>query len=91
MEHQMETHRSRLVVIAAAALLLGGCMSTAEIAASDESACRNAGTKPGTPAYAKCLDNRKEQRRVAQIEGDRAAQRMTWGMQQSAQRSFMSR
>jgi hypothetical protein len=86
----MRTHLS-LLSIAAAMLALGACASPAEIAASDESACRSSGTRPGTPAFAKCLADRKEQRRVAQIEGDRAAQRMQWGMQQSAQRSFMSR
>jgi uncharacterized lipoprotein YajG len=90
MERQMRT-RISLLSIAAAMLALCGCASPAEIAASDESACRSTGAKQGTPAFAKCLEDRKERRRVAQIEGDRAAQRMQWNMQQSAQRSFMSR
>jgi hypothetical protein len=29
------------------------------IAANDDAACRSAGAKPGTPAYAKCLEDRK--------------------------------
>ena len=87
----METHSSRLLLIAAVVLPLSACMSTADIAASDDAACRNAGTRSGTPAYAKCLENRKEQRRIAQIEGDRSMQRMQWNMQQSAMRASMPR
>ena len=89
----MKTHSSPLLLIvaAAAALALGGCMSGAEVAASDDAACRSSGAKQGTPAFVKCLENRKEQRRIAQIEGDRAMQRMQWNMQQSAMRASMPR
>jgi hypothetical protein len=87
----MKTHSSRLLLIVAVALPLSACMSTADIAASDDAACRSAGAKPGTPAYVKCQEQRKEQRRVAQIEGDRAMQRMQWNMNQSAMRASMPR
>lgn len=92
----MRTHFSRLLLIVAAALPLGACMTTAEqqaqaraIAADDDAACRSAGAKPGTPAYAQCLENRSNQRAVAQREGDRSMQRMMWNMNQSATQSFM--
>jgi hypothetical protein len=88
----MKTHSSGLLtIVVAGALALGGCMSAAEIADGDDAACRNTGAKWGTPAFAKCLENRKEQRRIAQIEGDRAMQRMQWNMQQSAMRASMPR
>jgi hypothetical protein len=32
-----------------------------EIAANDDAACRSAGQKPGTPAYAKCREDRTRQ------------------------------
>jgi hypothetical protein len=92
----MEMHFSRLLLIVAAALPLGACMTAAEqqaqaraIAASDDAACRNAGAKPGTPAYAKCLENRKNQRIVMQREEEHAMQRQMYIMNQSATQSFM--
>jgi hypothetical protein len=87
----METHLPRLLLIVAVALPLGACMSASEIAASDDAACRSTGAKPGTPAYVKCLENRKEQRRIAQVEGQRSMQRMQWEQQQSAMRASMPR
>ena len=88
----MKTHISRLLLIVAAATLpFGGCMSASEIAASDDAACRSTGAKPGTPPYAKCLEDRKNQRRIAQIEGQRSMQRMQWEQQQSAMRASMPR
>ena len=92
----METHFSRLLLIVAAALPLGACMTAAEqqaqaqaITADDAAACRSAGAKPGTPAYAKCLENRSNQRAVLQREADRSMQRQMWMMNQSATQSFM--
>ena len=81
--------RLSLLPIAAAMLALGACASPAEIATSDDTACRNTGAKPGTPAFVKCLEDRKERRRVAQIEGDRAQQRMIHNMNQSAMHQAM--
>jgi hypothetical protein len=86
----MATHVARLLLTTAVALPLAGCMSASEIAASDDGACRSTGAKPGTPAFAKCLENRKEQRRIAQIEGQRSMQRMQWEMQQSTMRQIMT-
>jgi hypothetical protein len=75
----MDMHFSRLLLIVAATLPLGACMTAAEqarqIAASDDAACRNAGTKPGTPAYATCRETMKNQRAMAQIAEDQAMQR----------------
>ena len=92
----MEMHFSRLLLIVAAALPLGACMTAAEqqaqaqaIAASDDAACRSAGAKPGTPAYTKCLEDRKNQRAIAQTEADRSMQRSMWEMNRSATQSFM--
>jgi hypothetical protein len=82
---------SRLLLMTAVALSLGACASPAEIAASDDAACRRTGAKPGTPDFGKCLENRKEQRRVAEIEGQRSMQRMQWNMQQSAYRASLPR
>src|SRR5262245_23677335 len=87
----MEMHFSRLLLIVAAALPLGACMSAAEIATNDDAACRNAGAKPGTPAYEKCRENRSNQRAIAQREGERSMQRMQWEMNQSAMRASMPR
>jgi|KBSSwiStaDraftv2_1062776.scaffolds.fasta_scaffold123556_3 hypothetical protein len=87
----MKTHSLKLLLAAAVALPLSACMSAADIAASDDAACRSTGAKPGTPAFAKCLEDRRERRRIAQIENDRSMQRMQWNMQQSAQRAAMPR
>jgi hypothetical protein len=56
---------ARLLLIVVAALPLGACMTATEqareIAANDDAACRSAGLKPGTPAYAKCREDRTRQ------------------------------
>ena len=79
-------HFSRLLLIVAATLPLGACMTAAEqareIAASDDAACRSAGTKPGTPAYAKCREGKSNQRAMAQTVEAQAMQRQMWSMQQ---------
>jgi hypothetical protein len=80
----METFLSRLLLILAATLPLGACTTAAEqareIAASDDAACRNAGTKPGTPAYAKCRATMSNQRAMGRIAEDQAMQRQMWEM-----------
>ena len=90
----MGMHFSRLLLIVAAALPLGACMTAAEqqeqaraIAASDDAACRSAG-KPGTPAYAKCREDRSRMR-VAQSVEAQAMQRQMYIMNQTATQSFM--
>ena len=95
----MKTHFSWLLLIVVAATLpLGACMTAAErqaqaqaIAADDDAACRSAGLKPGTPAYVKCREDRSNHRAVARIEADRSMQRMQWQMNQSAMRAAMPR
>jgi hypothetical protein len=83
----MEMHFSRLLLIVAVALPLSACLTAAdqqqarEIAASDDVACRSAGLKPGTPAYAKCREDRSKLR-VAQAAEVQAMQRETWTQQQ---------
>jgi len=56
---------SRLLLIVALTLPFRACMTAAEqareIEASDDAVCRDAGTKPGTPAYAKCREDRTRQ------------------------------
>ena len=84
----MKTYLSRLLLIVVAALPLGACFMTAEqIAANDDAACRKAG-KPGTPAYAKCRDDKNRMRMAQSIEAQ-AMQRQMYIMQQSATQSFM--
>ena len=72
-------HFARLLLIVAAMLPLSACMTAAEqareVAASDDAACRDAGTKPGTPAYAKCRETMSNQRAMARIAEDQAMQR----------------
>ncbi|MFC0220729.1 hypothetical protein ACFFJ7_20325 [Pseudochelatococcus lubricantis] len=62
-------------VAIAAVLLLGGCMSSAEItrmnAENDKARCSEYGFKPGTEAFAKCrfdLDRRREDERNALLD-----------------------
>ena len=58
---------SRLLLVVAVALPLSACITTAEqLAADDDAACRHAGLKPGTPAYAKCREDRAGQRNMLQ-------------------------
>jgi len=84
----MKIYLSRLLLIVVTALPLGACFMTAEqIAANDDAACRKAG-KPGTPAYAKCRDDKNRMRMAQSIEAQ-AMQRQMYIMQQSATQSFM--
>jgi len=70
---------SRLLLVVAAALPLSACFTTAEqIAADDDAACRSAGLKRGTPAYAQCLDNVSSQRQMAARIG---MQNQMWSLQ----------
>jgi hypothetical protein len=58
----------KLLVAAAAALLVGACNTTslAERRAADDARCRSYGFRAGTEAFAKCL---------LQVDLDRAAER----------------
>lgn len=57
------------LLIIAVMLPMAACMSTAEqtrqVEISDDAGCRNAGTRPGTPAYAKCREDIASQRQLA--------------------------
>jgi hypothetical protein len=53
-------------------------MTTREIEANDDAMCRNAGTKPGTPAYAKCREDISNQRQMAARIG---MQNQMWSLQ----------
>lgn len=68
-----------LIGAAAGALLLGGCLSSAEIARintqQDTERCTGYGFKPGTEAFAKCrfdLDQRRD------VERDALVASTTW-------------
>jgi hypothetical protein len=92
----MQTRVPRLLlIILAATLPLGACMTAAQqarqIAADDDAACRDAGTKPGTPAYAKCRDAMASRRAMAQSIEAQAMQRQMWELQQMNTRQWMSR
>ena len=76
---------SRMLLIVAAALPLGACMTAAEqarqIEASDDAACRDAGTKRGTPAYTKCRDDMSNQRHMSEVAARIGMQNQTWSLQ----------
>jgi hypothetical protein len=76
---------SRLLLIVALMLPLGGCLTAAEQVqetdASDDAACRDAGTKPGTPAYAKCREDLSNRRSTQQMASRVMMQNLTWSLQ----------
>ena len=69
---------SRLLLIVALTLPVGACVTTQEIEAHDDAACRNTGTKPGTPEYAKCREDMSNQRQMAARIG---MQNQMWSLQ----------
>jgi len=81
----MQIGFSRMLLIVAAALPLGACMTAAEqarqIEVSDDAACRDAGTKRGTPAYAKCREDMSTQRRMSQMAARIGMQNQIWILQ----------
>ena len=56
----------RLLTLAALALALGGCVSSADRRANDVARCQSYGFRPGSDAFAACLQN---------IDLDRSADR----------------
>jgi hypothetical protein len=88
-ERTMGMQFLRLLLVVAAALPLSACFLTAEqIAANDDAACRSVGLKPGTPAYAKCREDRSNMRFAQDIEAQ-AMQRQMWTMQQANTQMMM--
>jgi len=81
----MKIHFSRLLLIVAATLPLGACLTAAEtqeqIAASDDAACRSAGAKPGTPAYVQCREDTSNRRRMSQTAARIGMQNQMWSLQ----------
>ena len=81
----MQIHFSRMLLIVAAALPLGACMTAAEqarqIEASDDAACRDAGTKRGTPAYAKCREDMSNRRHMSEVAARIGMQNQIWSLQ----------
>jgi hypothetical protein len=53
----------RLVVAAAAMSMLAGCATAAQLRQTDESQCTGYGFRPGTVAYANCLQQESLARR----------------------------
>ena len=85
---------SRLVLIVAAALPLGACFMTAEEVAADnarrdDAACRHDGLKPGTPGYAKCREDIKSRRGMADMAAQIGMQNDMWAMQAMSNRAMM--
>ena len=62
------------VIIVAAVLALGlaGCQTAAESQASAEYTCQNAGLRPGTRAYARCVNGTYAQNRANAQEASNA-------------------
>jgi hypothetical protein len=54
----------RFAALAATALFLAGCQTAAEVRANDEAKCRSYGFRPGTDAFAKCLQRIELDRRA---------------------------
>ena len=81
----MQIHFSRMLLIVAAALPLGACMTAAEqarqIEVSDDAACRDAGTKRGTPAYAKCREDMSNRRHMSEVAARIGMQNQIWSLQ----------
>jgi hypothetical protein len=84
---------SRLLLIVAVTLPMGACLTAddhaREIAASDDAACRGAGTKPGTPAYAKCLEDRSNQRQMTDMAMRIGMQNQIWSQQEMTRNQMM--
>jgi hypothetical protein len=76
---------SRLLLIVALTLPVGACLTAEEqareTAASDDAACRDTGTKPGTPAYAKCREDMSNRRHMSQMAARIGMQNQMWSLQ----------
>jgi hypothetical protein len=82
----MKIHFSRLLLIVALTVPMAGCLTAAEqarqIEASDDAACRGAGMKRGTPAYAKCREDMSNRRHMSEMAARIGMQNQMWSMQQ---------
>jgi hypothetical protein len=60
-----------------------------EIAAHDDAACRDAGTKPETPAYAKCREDMSNRRQMSQMASRIGMQNQIWSQQEMTRNQMM--
>jgi hypothetical protein len=84
---------SRLLLIVAVTLPLSACLTAEEkareTAASDDAACRNAGTKPGTPAYDKCREDMSNRRQMSQLAASIGMQNQIWSQEEMTRNQMM--
>ena len=84
---------SRLLLIIAVTLPLSACLTAAEqereIAAKDDAHCREAGMKPGTPAYAKCLEDMSNRRHMSEMAMRIGMQNQIWSQQEMTTHQMM--
>jgi hypothetical protein len=75
---------SRLLLIVVLTLPMGACATTAEqvqqTEARDDAACREAGTKPGTPAYTKCREDISNRRHMSEMAARIGMQNQMWSL-----------
>jgi hypothetical protein len=64
---------SRLIVLAATALVIAGCQTAAEMRAADENRCLSYGFRPNTDAFAECLQRIDLDRRAELRQASRDA------------------
>ena len=76
---------SRLLLIVVVTLPMGACLTAQEqareTAARDDAHCRDAGTKQGTPAYAKCREDMSNRRQMSQMAARIGMQNQIWSLQ----------
>jgi len=65
------------------------CSQEREIAARDDARCREAGTKPGTPAYAKCLEDMSNRRHMSEMAMRIGMQNQIWSQQEMTRNQMM--
>src|SRR6516225_10930240 len=56
---------------------------------SDDAACRDAGMKPGTPAYAKCREDMSNRRQMSQMAARIGMQNQIWSQQEMMTHQMM--
>jgi hypothetical protein len=84
---------SRLLLIVVVTLPMGACLTAQEqareTAARDDAHCRDAGTKPGTPAYTKCLEDTSNRRNMSEMAMRIGMQNQIWSQQEMTRNQMM--
>jgi hypothetical protein len=84
---------SRFLLVVAVTFSLGGCLTAEEqaqkIAASDDAACRDAGTKPGTPPHALCREDMSNRRHMSEMATRIGMQNQIWSQQEMMTNQMM--